>query len=171
MHLGHSVAIQFVCVWLDIKQESFSLSTISYRIVCLSDMIVFVGLFCRKRPIKIRDPMRLRHSVAIQFVCVLLDLEQESLSVSTVSSKIVCASSMIVIYMVAKIHRMPSVAGLFPQKSHYSAKELLILGLFCRKQPIKIRDPMHFGHSVAKWLVCVMLNIGQGSLFVSQLCP
>jgi len=94
--------------------------------------------------------MHLGHSVAIQFVCVLPDLEQDGLCVSTVSSKRVCLSSMIVNYMVAKIHRMPSVAGLFPQKSHYSAKELLIIGLFCRKQPIKIRDRMHLGHSVAR---------------------
>ena len=50
-------------------------------------------------------------------------------------------------YRVAKTHRMPSVAG------HFSKKEPLILGLFCRKWPMKIRHLMTLRHPVLQsWL-------------------
>jgi len=43
-------------------------------------------------------------------------------------------------YRVAKMHRMPYVAGL--------AKEPMIMGLFCGKWPIKIRHPVHLRRPV-----------------------
>jgi len=45
-------------------------------------------------------------------------------------------------YRVAKTHRMPSVAG------HFSQKKPLIIGLFCRKWPMKIRHPVTLRHPV-----------------------
>jgi len=35
----------------------------------------------------------------------------------------------------------------------FSAKEPLIIGLFCGKRPTKIRQPMGLCHSVARWLL------------------
>jgi len=45
-------------------------------------------------------------------------------------------------YRVATNHKMPSIVGLFPQKSHS------LQGSFFEKCPIKIRHPMHLRHPV-----------------------
>ena len=48
----------------------------------------------------------------------------------------------------AKVHRMPSIASLFP------AKEPLIIELFCGKSPIQISHPLSVGHP-PEWMVFV----------------
>ena len=46
------------------------------------------------------------------------------------------------VYRMAKMHRMPEIAGLFPQK------EPLIIGLLCGEWPVKIRHLMQLRHPV-----------------------
>jgi len=50
-------------------------------------------------------------------------------------------------YRVAKIHRMPYLYRSF------SANDPLIIGLFCRKWPVKIRHPMDLRHPVCRYEV------------------